>query len=126
MNRKERTKFFWPSGAGIWTPDFQQFSHPWFEFSCEVRSLRSNQNKLLKEIGLYVVSCPTKTKNLDLTLTTTFVLYENFFFLLDDFRIKKVPSNMRRWCRRDLILPLNFFLECVKLVKKWQQYDFLL
>ena len=25
---------------------------PWFEFSCEVRSTRSNQNKLLKEIGL--------------------------------------------------------------------------
>ena len=25
-----------------------------FEFSCEVRSLRSNQNKILKEIGLYL------------------------------------------------------------------------
>ena len=30
---------------------------PWFEFSCEVRSPRSNQNKLLKEIGLYLFTC---------------------------------------------------------------------
>ena len=39
-------KKIWPSGAGIWTPDFQQFS--W-----KVRETRSNQTKLLKEIGLY-------------------------------------------------------------------------
>ena len=41
--KKDRT--VWPSWTGIWIPDF--------DFSCEVRSKRSNQNKLLKEIGLY-------------------------------------------------------------------------
>ena len=30
--KEKRTKFFWPSRAGIWTPDFQYFSRPWFEF----------------------------------------------------------------------------------------------
>ena len=56
--KRKRTIFFWPSGAGIRTPDFQQFSCPWFEFSCEVRSPRSNQNKLLKDIGLYLKPHP--------------------------------------------------------------------
>ena len=27
--KKDKKKIL-PSGAGIWTPDFQQFSHPWF------------------------------------------------------------------------------------------------
>ena len=58
MKRKNDKKF-WPSGAGIWTPDFQSFSRPWFEFSWEVRRMRSNQNKLLKKLGLYLfdISC---------------------------------------------------------------------
>jgi len=31
-NEKKKDNFFWPSGAGIWTPDFQWISRPWFEF----------------------------------------------------------------------------------------------
>ena len=50
---EKRQPFFWPSGAGIRTPDFQKFSRPWFEFSWKMRVTRSNQNKLLKETGLY-------------------------------------------------------------------------
>ena len=30
--KEKRRNFFWPSGAGIWTPDFQEFSRPWLEF----------------------------------------------------------------------------------------------
>ena len=55
--KEKRTKIFWPSGAGIWTPDFQSFSRPWFEFSWKVRRMRSNQNKLLKKLGLYIRHC---------------------------------------------------------------------
>ena len=50
--KEKRTKKFWHSGARIWIPDFQSFSHPGYEFSWEVRRMRSNQNKLLKKLGL--------------------------------------------------------------------------
>ena len=43
MKRKEDDKL--PSGAGIRAPDFQQFSHPQFEFSWKVRVTRSNLGK---------------------------------------------------------------------------------
>ena len=39
----------------VWTPDFQLSFRPWFEFSWKVRVTRSNHNKLLKEVGLYLL-----------------------------------------------------------------------
>ena len=48
--KRKKDKFFLTFQSGDLNP---RFSHSWFEFSCEVRSPRSNRNKLLKEIGLY-------------------------------------------------------------------------
>ena len=48
---------FWPSGAGIRTPDFQKFSRPQFELSRKARVTRSNQKNLLNEIqGVLAIS----------------------------------------------------------------------
>ena len=49
-NEKKKEQFFLTFRSGDLNP---RFSCPRFEFSWKVRSLRSNQNKLLKEIGLY-------------------------------------------------------------------------
>ena len=53
MNKKG-TKNFLTFRRGNSNPRFSVISRPWFEFSCEVRSPRSHQNKVLKEIGLYL------------------------------------------------------------------------
>ena len=76
--QRKKTKFFWPSGAGIWTPDFQLFSRPWFEFSWEVRRMRSNQNKLLKKLGLYIRQPLKKTQRNPFILVTVGKNYSNF------------------------------------------------
>jgi hypothetical protein len=45
--------FFYFPERGFEPQIFSNFPVPWFEFSWKVRVTRSNQNKLLKEIGLY-------------------------------------------------------------------------
>ena len=61
--RKKEQKHFDLPELGFETQLFINFpAHDLNKFSCEVRSPRSNQNKLLKEIGLYMVSCPTRKK----------------------------------------------------------------
>ena len=58
MKRKKGQTNFDLSERGFEPQIFSNFPAPWFDFSCEVRSPRSNQNKLLKEIGLYLKPHP--------------------------------------------------------------------
>ena len=43
--KRKRTEKFWPSGAGIWTPDFQQFFPPtiWIFMESEEPEIKSKQ-----------------------------------------------------------------------------------
>ena len=42
--KRKKNKRNWPSGARIWTPDFQQFSRPWFEFSNQKTSIEKRSD----------------------------------------------------------------------------------
>ena len=50
--KRKKDKIFLTFRSRDLNPRFSVIFRPWFEFSCKVRSPRSNQNKLLKEIGL--------------------------------------------------------------------------
>ena len=58
MKRKKEQKIL-TFRNGDFYHRFWVISCPWFEFSCELRSSKSNQNKFLKEIRLYCDCVPT-------------------------------------------------------------------
>ena len=56
--KRKRVKKFDLTEEGFEPQIFEQFSHPWFEFSGKVRVTRSNPGNLLKEIELYIGFLP--------------------------------------------------------------------
>ena len=83
MKIKKDQKYFDLQEHGFEPQIFSNFPIPWFEFSWKVRVTRSNQNKLLNEIGLYNQSWQGKMSFLasklyivssDLTFLTTLTL----------------------------------------------------
>ena len=90
--KRKKDNIFLTFRSGDLNPRFSVIFPPMI-FSCEVRSLRLNQNKLLKEIGLYLVPLPPQNSEFQKKIELNKIKYYFCIYFCRDQIIFQVFDN---------------------------------